>query len=793
MLQRILKKDMKRRKSVNIILFIFITLASIFLSSSVNNILVVSSAVEYYMDRANVPEVSFFTSGRDEEKEIKEWIEKEGPQVRSYENRLLVILAGKGITLVRDGTETSFNTNGATIYLDTPDTDYCKVFDEDGRGFSLNDGEIAMTSGMMERNGLVAGDKIRIVEGSTDKEFTVKLSTKDAGFGNDMAGMTRLIVNQSDFSLYKDNPEADLIGLYYVDTGDQAEFVRALNDQGFMTMMNAVTRSTYAMAYSFDMVMASLLILIGICLILIAMLVLRFTLVFTIEEDYREIGIMKAVGMKDFAIKKLYLIKYFVLVAAGSLIGLAASVPVSSFMVKGVSKNMIMEDASANLWINIICTLLIILIVMLFCYGCTNKLNKVSAIAAIRGGQTGERYARRGGLRLHRRGRMPVAVFLGINDMMSHVRRYLVMIITFGISFVLITIPLNTINTMKSKEMASKFCLDPDSAVYVKDIEKHGEGSFKTSKDLLKGMERVKAELQEKGYDAQLTGIPIFFLQYEEPGKAGKNKIATVQALGPNTDFLTYQEGEAPVLENEIAFSKDIMKETGWKIGDSIEAAINGKSEKFIITGIFSDYTQLGRSARMNPKTDCSSEIMVDYWSILVDMDTEGSQREVADKLSRLLPDYSWSDAQEVIDRNVGGVQQSIQDMMVPMTAMLCAVIMLITYLMERLFVVREKGEIAMMKSIGYRNGYIRLWQTLRMIWAAVISMAAAVPLSLLANQFILKPIFAIMGAELNIQVVPWQVYGVYPGILTAGIIIAAVIGTINVKKINIRELSNLE
>ena len=45
MIQRILRKDLKRRKSVNIILFLFIMIASIFLSSSINNIMVVSSAV----------------------------------------------------------------------------------------------------------------------------------------------------------------------------------------------------------------------------------------------------------------------------------------------------------------------------------------------------------------------------------------------------------------------------------------------------------------------------------------------------------------------------------------------------------------------------------------------------------------------------------------------------------------------------------------------------------------------------------------------------------------------------
>ena len=104
------------------------------------------------------------------------------------------------------------------------------------------------------------------------------------------------------------------------------------------------------------------------------------------------------------------------------------------------------------------CTLLIILLVMGFSYGCMRKLNKVSAITAIHGGQTGERYGKRAGLRLYRRKRMPVTIFLGVNDMFSHVKRYLVLMITFCISFILITIPLNTINTMQSEEMARQFC-----------------------------------------------------------------------------------------------------------------------------------------------------------------------------------------------------------------------------------------------------------------------------------------------------------------------------------------------
>lgn len=58
MLKQILKKDMLKRKGVNTILFLFITLATIFLASSINNIMIVSSAVDYYVDYAKVPDVN---------------------------------------------------------------------------------------------------------------------------------------------------------------------------------------------------------------------------------------------------------------------------------------------------------------------------------------------------------------------------------------------------------------------------------------------------------------------------------------------------------------------------------------------------------------------------------------------------------------------------------------------------------------------------------------------------------------------------------------------------------------
>ena len=110
----------------------------------------------------------------------------------------------------------------------------------------------------------------------------------------------------------------------------------------------------------------------------------------------------------------------------------------------------------------------------------------------------------------------------------------------------------------------------------------------------------------------------------------------------------------------------------------------------------------------------------------------------------------------------------------------------------KTLYCQRER-EIAMLKSVGFSDRSIQFWQVVRMVSVTVCSMIAAIPLSLLSNQFVLKPIFAIMGAEVKIQVVPWQVYGVYPLILLLGIIAATVIASRSVKRINIQELNNLE
>ncbi len=47
---RILKKDLKRKRAMNVILLVFIILASMFMSSGVSNIITVTTALDSYFE-----------------------------------------------------------------------------------------------------------------------------------------------------------------------------------------------------------------------------------------------------------------------------------------------------------------------------------------------------------------------------------------------------------------------------------------------------------------------------------------------------------------------------------------------------------------------------------------------------------------------------------------------------------------------------------------------------------------------------------------------------------------------
>lgn len=792
----ILKKDLMKQKSVNIILFLFITLSTIFLASSVSNIRVVINGLKMYMDYANVSDVMVVLGGEDEKEEFEDWLKSCGVVTEYAYEQLCQVKADDIVPVKAGGSQgqaNPFEAAGASLYLGYTGGKYAKPLDNEGNDLALDPGEVALSPGLMERNGLQIGDTLQIKISDKTFGYRIAVQCKDILFGNEMSGMGRLVFCREDYDKMVRDSENVTIGAYGFNVAEPETALELMNQQDFQSIASTIERSLYSMLYVFDMIVAALLIVIGICLILISLMILRFSLSFTMEENYREIGVMKAIGMRNFSIQKIYLIKYFAVVAVGAAVGILLSIPVGALMTESVSRNMVLGGSADSLWINLVCGAVIIIFVTGMCVLFTRKLKKVSAIEAIRSGGNGERFQRRRGLSLYKRKYMGTISFLGLNDILCNTRRYLVLLFTFCISFVLITVPLNTLTTMESDEMASKFSLNPDAAVYIETIEAEGDDPYHSTRDLEKALRRVGNEMAEKGYDVELSVGALIFCQFVFNDEGRTETFLTNYPIGENGGYCEYAEGEAPKLENEVAFSRKIMEENHLKIGDTVTVRLSGKEQRLIITGYYSDYMQLGKSCRLNPAIDLSNEIMMGYWKTTVDMDTELTQRQLADRLQEEFPQYEWLTAQDAVDANVGSVKDAMRAMQMPMTVMLCVLIMLISLLMMKLFIVREKGQLAMLKSIGWRNHDIRMWLVMRMVWVVILSMVFAVPLSMLSNRFILGNIFAIMGAELQIQVEPLKAYVLYPAVLLAGIMTATYFATGSVRRIQTSDMKIAE
>ena len=118
---------------------------------------------------------------------------------------------------------------------------------------------------------------------------------------------------------------------------------------------------------------------------------LRFTIAFTLSEEFREIGVMKAIGIRNIKIRGLYLTKYFAISAVGAGIGLMLSYPFGKLLIN-YSLESIIIDSGNNGFINATCSVLVAAVILLFCLCCTGRVSKTSPVDAVRNGQTGERF-----------------------------------------------------------------------------------------------------------------------------------------------------------------------------------------------------------------------------------------------------------------------------------------------------------------------------------------------------------------------------------------------------------------
>jgi len=787
---RILKKDLKRKKSMNIILLIFIILATTFLASSVNNLIAISESVDYFMDKAKTPDYIISSYDRGGNKNFDNWINN-SKFINSYDIDRKTILSKDSIKIKKDKKLQDFEPFGETLLTAQPKK-YGKLLDDNGEEVILKSGEIAFSLAHKSKNNLEVGEKVVITLGDIKKEFSIKMFTKDAIFGSSMNDMKRLLISDEDYEIFKSSKEAGVINNYYIMSDDTTELEKEFRGIDCNTIVN-FDKSFINTCFIFDMLPAATLIIVSICLILIAFLILKFTIIFTLQDDFKEIGVMKAIGLREFDIKKVYLIKYLAITIIGVLIGFIVSFPFGNTLLKQSSGNILMKSSAGNIFVNIACSVLVVLIVLLFCYTCTRKLNKFSAIDAIRNGSTGESFKGKSRLKLKNYKKIRVPMFIAFNDILCNLKRFVVLILTFCIGTVLIIIPLNTINTLKDGNIIKAFGLGySDVLIETDEMDKYTNGANK--EEYLKDMKNLRESFSDSGVDIKIYGEVMYRLKFYAGDKDNVLPLMAFQSQGSYSNNYNVLKGKMPELKNEVAITEAVAEKLNVSIGDTIYTQIDKEKKELIVTGLYESMTNMGKSVRLSPKIDIDFKYLAIIFPFQGNFDGSVDPQVLIDKLKDKYPSYSFKNSQEYVSKYIGSTLDQLDTMKNLIVLIVVCINALITILMMKTFITKEKGEIAMLKSIGFRNSSIRFWQSARISIVLVVAIILGIILSKYIGPITAGQVFAIIGVHnIVFKVDALEVYIVYPIILLVVTTAIAYLSAVAVKKVDLKEINNME
>ncbi len=791
----ILKKDLKRKRAMNIILLVFIILASMFVSSGVSNILTVTTALDRYFEMADVPDYLAIYQKKASDKDVYKVLEN-ASAIDEFRIEEGITITQSNIT--RKGEPLDASNTSQTLALQSDRVMGINYFLDDGNILkSVPKGKI-YTAAFTEKNmGLKVGDIITVEVEGVSREFTFAGGFKDAVLGSELTGVKRFIINSEDFDEYMSDETIKTMysaKLLYIQTADIdrtrsqiADISDGCTFEGGSDMLSS--------AYIFDMIITGLILVVSLILIIISFVVLRFTIAFTLSEEFREIGVMKAIGIRNIKIRGLYLTKYFAISVVGAALGLILSYPFGKMLISYSSESIII-DSSNNGFVNIACAVLTAAVILLFCLSCTGRVSKMSPIDAVRNGQTGERFRKKGVMSLGK-SRLGTTAFLAANDIVSSPKRYAVITFTFFLCMSLLIMLSNVTASLKSGKLLKYFGNADCHAVA--DI---GDEAVKFMTE--DGHEKVEKYLEDMEQTLAENGMPAkcmteYFMYPMIKHGEYESKTALLQGTGTTTDMYEYSEGTPPQNSSEIAISIILAKTLKAAVGDTVTVSYpTGETEDFIITALYQAMVNQGTSARVHNDCDINYLASVGSPGTQIKFTDDPDDKEVLRRIERIKELYpkfsSVKTAGETVKdtTGVGDAIDAVKKLSAVLTVILAA---LVTVLMERSFIAKEQGEIALMKAIGIRNSTIYGQYTLRFFIAVSVAVIIAELLGMTFTKLCFDPIFGTMGLEMGVEYVqaPVEIYAVFPAIVLAATAASAFFTSLYTNKIKSSDTANIE
>ncbi|MBR5419689.1 MAG: FtsX-like permease family protein [Lachnospiraceae bacterium] len=758
---RMLKRDLKDKVGLNIVLCIFMIISATLLVMSTGFIYTLVAGIDKTYEKCNTSDVIFTvpTSLSDKEGQRKtiEELLRSDPIIDeiSVNERVLLPTARIEFDGVDKRSVTSLYSNE---FLISPISRGQNIpYDKNDELFTLKDGCVAISQGMAYHSKTQPGDRIRL---TTDMgniyEFTVSHIYKDPS----SVSLYKILFSDADYEqLMKEyfGPT----DFYEIKLSSGFDSIRELRNwgreletalislgpegkiQGSVGNIYTGKTNTQSNAALISLIIGIFMVIMGISLILLIFMSIRFSLRATIKREEREIGMMKAIGVDSLSYKSLFIVKYIAFAAMGGLTGSIVGTALCRFLIRSFINNTLNPDSSTLVLLGAGVSLIFILLMLAFSFIALRRMRKISVMDTIHGENRGERFKKLPGVFLHKSRLMSVPFFMALSDILGRLKRYRYLIISYMMGMVVFLMVVQLKATIISDDFRRTYWCSGEREVMIRPEEElrdrliDQEGSY-----------RNVFSYYEKYYGEQ--GIPLDYQITDMQNAAlvlDGNKVAATLYFGDyELNKMKFIKGSrAPELPNEVAISHNFKRNRGIQLGDTITLEYkvyedDGFSTKtvqrdFIVTA-YAETMQL-YSVYMTRNGDDIVSTDWDIFSIDIGGD-ESEYRDYVEKMRAVNEDITVWDFDQVLEFDLGSQFGPVLDLLMVTTGIIIAISTLaMTFLYQEIFIEEETSDIAMLKSLGVGKGSIRGWHYQRMLLLAAMATLLATLISLSLSKWL--------------------------------------------------------
>lgn len=224
---------------------------------------------------------------------------------------------------------------------------------------------------------------------------------------------------------------------------------------------------------------------------------------------------------------------------------------------------------------------------------------------------------------------------------------------------------------------------------------------------------------------------------------------------------------------------------------------IGTENRDFLITGYFQTMMNQGRFARVHQDEPISYEHLTSSWGTQIEFLDDPGEKEIQNRIA-LIKDALGIDvvqtASEYVE-DMTGMAETLEYVRLLVLVISLIITVLITVLIGHSFITKERGDIAILKAIGFKNGHIVSWQTLRFVIICIIATIFALALHMPLMKLAISPIFTMMGAYFGIEykIAPLELYCIYPALFLAVTSISAFLTAQHTRTVQTNECSNID